>query len=80
MVSPPIPDLGKILPKLGSNLVNKWSQISPNKHAVQILYDLATMTRYTEAVFERKFPPCEDDSCHEYANYQNLYIEHRLLS
>jgi len=79
MISLPLPDLGTILPKLGSTLINKWSQISPKEDAVQILYDLAAMTRYTEAVFGRKFPPCDDDSYHEYANYRNLSIEHRLL-
>jgi len=44
------------------------------------LYDMASMARHTEAIYEGIFPLTEDDSYYEYCSVQNLFIEHRLLS
>lgn len=69
-----------MLPDLGTRLIEQWPHISANERLVSIFYDMARITRYTEAVFDWLFPYSEDDSYYEYINYENLSIEHRLLA
>lgn len=76
----PLPDVSHILPTLGSWLILQWPQVFSNEELIPLLYDMATMTRYTEAVYSWIYPHVEDDSYSEYISHQILFIEHRLLS
>jgi hypothetical protein len=76
----PLPGISHLLPELGTRLVEQWPAISSDDSFLPLIHDLATMTRYTEAVYDWVFPYIEDDSYMEYINYRNLGIEHRLLS
>jgi hypothetical protein len=76
----PLPSIEHILPTLGTQLISKWPEILPNQDLVPIFYDMAIMTRYTEAVYDWIFPYSEDDSYFEFIEFRNLYIEHTLLS
>ncbi|KAN0121721.1 hypothetical protein V8E51_000047 [Hyaloscypha variabilis] len=77
----PLPSLSQVLPNLATTLLTKYPLLSPTQSPsfIPILHDLAHMMRYTEAITSGTFPLTSDDSYHEYANYQNLSIEHRLL-
>ena len=81
-ISLPLPSILHLLPDLGTKLISDWPLISQriDQEFISTLYDLASMTRHTEAIFEWIFPYTEDDSYYEYINAQNLSVEHRLLS
>jgi hypothetical protein len=79
-ISLPLPNLESLLPRLGARLVQKSAGIWSNDQALGIIYDIITMTRYTETAIEGMVPYHKDDTFYEYVNYQNLSIEHRLLS
>ncbi|KAF2704487.1 hypothetical protein K504DRAFT_506968 [Pleomassaria siparia CBS 279.74] len=78
----PISNVSHVLPDLGSKLISDWPNISKvsDPFFISTLYDMANMTRHTEAVYEVLYPFTEDDSYYQYINAQNLHIEHRLLS
>jgi hypothetical protein len=79
-VPQPLPGLYHILPELGAQLLETWPAMSSADYIVPTINDLITMTRYTEAVHQRSFPYLDENAYMEYINFQNMHIEHRLLS
>jgi hypothetical protein len=76
----PLPGLYHILPELGTHLLEMWPTMFSVNYIVPTINDLITMTRYTEAVHQGSFPYLDENAYMEYINFQNMYIEHRLLS
>ncbi|TRX96339.1 hypothetical protein FHL15_002611 [Xylaria flabelliformis] len=67
-----------VLPEIGSALILKWPELSWKQDFLYILHDIVTTTRYTQAISESRSR--YSDEYHERIAYENLYIEHRLLS
>jgi hypothetical protein len=76
----PLPGLYHILPELGAHLLEIWAAMSSVDSVIPTINDLVTMTRYTEAVHQGSFPYLDENAYMDYINFQNMRIEHRLLS
>lgn len=76
----PLPNISHMLPALGTQIISKWPDIASNQDLLPIFYDIAIMTRYTEAMYDWIYPYSEDDSYFEFIEFRNLFIEHSLLS
>ncbi|KAI0190493.1 hypothetical protein EV127DRAFT_511774 [Xylaria flabelliformis] len=70
--------MDQCLPEIGSALILRWPELSRKQDFLYILHDIIKSTRYTQAISESSSR--YSDEYHERIAYENLYIEHRLLS